>query len=202
MSVEGLEHYSKDELIEELINRQTFAGVVIYSRGDAKAGRLEPGEVVITKSPPLSQQGVEWLIETGRPLVAGMFGEKSPDAAGIPSQGLVLRVDPLPLRVDENGVIRVGGSRVTIDLIVEQYENGMTPEEMVSAYDALALADVYGVISYYMNHRDEVQDYLKRRHEQAADQRDRMETGRRPITRQELVARRDAEVKNHAPAGQ
>ena len=49
MSVEGLEHYSKDQLIEELINRQTFAGIVIYHRGDAKAGRLEPGETVMTK---------------------------------------------------------------------------------------------------------------------------------------------------------
>ena len=38
MSLEGLEHFSKDQLIAELINRQTFAGVAIWHRGDAKAG--------------------------------------------------------------------------------------------------------------------------------------------------------------------
>jgi hypothetical protein len=31
-----------------------------------------------------------------------------------------------PLRIDEGGVVRVGLGRVSLDLIVEQYENGMT----------------------------------------------------------------------------
>ena len=77
MSVEGLEHYSKDQLIGELINRQTFVGVVIFHRGDAKDGHLEPGEIVITKSPPLLREAVEELIRTGLSLVPGMFGEAS-----------------------------------------------------------------------------------------------------------------------------
>jgi hypothetical protein len=77
MSVEGLEHYSKDQLTAELINRSTFVGVVIFHRGDAKAGNLEPGEIVITKSPPLSREGVETLLKVGHSLVPGLFGEES-----------------------------------------------------------------------------------------------------------------------------
>jgi uncharacterized protein (DUF433 family) len=41
-------------------------------------------------------------------------------------------------------------------LVVEQYENGMTPEDMVRAYGTLELADVYAAIAYYLRHRDEV----------------------------------------------
>jgi uncharacterized protein (DUF433 family) len=69
--------------------------------------------------------------------------------------------------VDEGGAVRVGNSRISLDLIVEQYENGMTPEDMVRAYDTLMLADVHAVIAYYLRHRDEVRAYLQRRAEEA-----------------------------------
>src|SRR6516165_2153017 len=83
------------------------------------------------------------------------------------ANGLPLHAEPPPLRVEEGGVMRVGKSRVSLDLVVEQYENGMTPEEMVRAYDTLELADVYAVIAYYLQHRDEVRAYLERRREEA-----------------------------------
>ena len=84
-----------------------------------------------------------------------------------PATGLALHFDGPPLRVDEGGAVRVGNSRISLDLIVEQYENGMTPEDMVRAYDSLALADVYAAISYYLRYRDEVDVYLKRREAEA-----------------------------------
>ncbi len=76
---------------------------------------------------------------------------------------LPLHADAVPLRVDEGGVVRVGSTRVSLDLVVEQYDNGMTPEAMVRAYDTLVLADVHAVIAYYLRHSDEVRAYLKRR---------------------------------------
>ncbi len=66
---------------------------------------------------------------------------------------LLLAAEPPPLRVDEGGAVRVGNSRVSLDLVVEQYENGMTPEDLVRAYDTLDLADVHAVIAYYLRHR-------------------------------------------------
>jgi uncharacterized protein (DUF433 family) len=84
-------------------------------------------------------------------------------AAEGPAEGLPLYADRPPLRVDEGGAVRVGQSRITLDLVVEQYENGMTPEEMVRAYDTLRQVDVYAVVTYYLRHRDDVRAYLKRR---------------------------------------
>jgi uncharacterized protein (DUF433 family) len=74
---------------------------------------------------------------------------------------------PSPLRLAEGGAVRVGNSRISLDLIVEQYEAGATPEDMVRAYDTLALADVHAAIAYYLGHRDEVRNYLKWRAEEA-----------------------------------
>jgi uncharacterized protein (DUF433 family) len=115
---------------------------------------------------------------------------------------LTLHADPPPLRADEGGAVRVGGSRVRLDLVVEQYENGMTPEDMVRAYDSLDLADVYGVIAYYLRHRDEVRAYLTRRGEEAGALRSKVEGERPRVSRDALLARRRAGEKTDAAAGQ
>jgi uncharacterized protein (DUF433 family) len=94
-----------------------------------------------------------------------------------------------PLRPDQGGGVRVGKSRVSFDLIVEEYENGMTPEDLVRAYDTLSLADVYGVIAYYLRHQQEVKAYLKRRDTEADALRATIESERPRITREELMAR-------------
>src|SRR6266436_1830622 len=119
-----------------------------------------------------------------------------------PTEPLPLHADPLPLRLDEGGAVRVGNSRISLDLIVEQYENGMTPEDMVRAYDALVLADVHAVIAYYLRHRDEVRAYLKRREEEAKALRAKIEAERPRVSREELLARASVREKDNAPAGQ
>ncbi|HEY7157510.1 MAG TPA: DUF433 domain-containing protein [Gemmataceae bacterium] len=118
------------------------------------------------------------------------------------SELLPLHPERPPLRVDEGGAVRVGQSRISLDLIVEQYENGMTPEDMIRAYDTLVLADVHAVLAYYLRHRGEVQVYLKRRQEEAETLRAKLEAERSPVRREELLARRHAREKDHAPTGQ
>jgi uncharacterized protein (DUF433 family) len=115
---------------------------------------------------------------------------------------LPLHADLPPLRVDEGGVVRVGHSRISLDLVVKQYENGMMPQDMVRAYDTLALADIHAVIAYYLRHRDEVLAYLKRREEEADALRAKIEAERPRVGREELMARRSAREKDHAPTGQ
>ena len=115
---------------------------------------------------------------------------------------LPLDPDRPPLRVDEGGAVRIGKSRVSLDLVVEQYENGMTPEDMVRAYDTLLLADVHAVIAYYLRHRDAVCAYLKRREKEAETLRAKIEAERPRVPREELLARRRAMEKDHAPTGQ
>jgi uncharacterized protein (DUF433 family) len=108
----------------------------------------------------------------------------------------------VPLRLDEDGTVRVGNTRITLDLIVEQYENGMTPEDMVRAYDTLKLADVYGALACYLHHQEEVSAYLRRRDEEAATLQAEIENERPRIPKDELIARRSAMEQAHASTGQ
>ena len=102
--------------------------------------------------------------------------------------------------MDEGGVVRVGRSRVSLDLVVAQYENGMTPEDLVRAYDTLLLADVHAVVAYYLRHRDKVQAYLARRGAEAEALRTEIEAGHPRVSREELRARTAGEKAN-VPAG-
>ncbi|MCI0359822.1 MAG: DUF433 domain-containing protein [Planctomycetaceae bacterium] len=155
----------------------------------------------MTKSPPLSRADVEHLLQLGQSLVPGMFGELPAKTTKEPADGLPLQAESPPLRFDEGGVIRVGNGRISLDLIVEQYENGATPEDMVRAYDTLALADAYAAISYYLRHRDLVRNYLKRRAEEGEVLRTTIESDHPRVSREELMERRTAREKDHAPAG-
>jgi uncharacterized protein (DUF433 family) len=74
---------------------------------------------------------------------------------------LPLQADPLPIRVDSSGALRVGNTRVTIDSVLQSYLAGDTPEAIVQAFDTLELADVYAVIAHYLRHRTEFDQYLK-----------------------------------------
>src|SRR5436190_22596957 len=116
--------------------------------------------------------------------------------------GLSLHAESLPLREDEGGAVRVGKSRLSLDLVVEQYENGMTPEDLVRAYDSLDLADVHSVIAYYLRHREEVRAYMKRREAEAEALQARLEAERPRVSRAELLARRSAREKADASPGQ
>jgi uncharacterized protein (DUF433 family) len=118
------------------------------------------------------------------------------------ADGLPLHPDRPPLRVDEGGAVRVGNTRISLDLVVEQYENGMTPEDMVRAYDTLVLADVHAVIAYYLRHRDEVRAYLNGREEEAQALQAKIEAERPRVSREELLARHRARKKDNAPTGQ
>jgi len=72
-------------------------------------------------------------------------------------------VDEIPLAKDTQGVYRVGGTRVTLDLVVGAFNRGATAEEIAQKYDNLRLPDVYQVIGYYLKHADELADYLETR---------------------------------------
>jgi len=92
---------------------------------------------------------------------------------------LTMHPDPVPLRVDAQGVIRFADSRVPLDRVVECYKCGETPECIVDAFDTLCLADVYAAISYYLKHRDEVEAYLRVREARAQEMR-RLVEGMQP----------------------
>ena len=75
----------------------------------------------------------------------------------------------LPVSIDADGIARVGGTRITLDIVIGAFMRGDTPDEIVRGYDALSLADVYGAITYYLLHTDEVDEYLRVRHARAEE---------------------------------
>ena len=74
----------------------------------------------------------------------------------------------VPVQTDADGVVRVVGTRVTLESLVAAFDTGATAEEVVQQYPSVALADVYTVIAYYLRHQPEIQVYLTQRRQQAA----------------------------------
>ena len=113
---------------------------------------------------------------------------------------LSLAPEKLPLNRDSDGAVRVGGTRVTLDTIVDAFLAGATAEEIVQQYPSLDLADVYLIISYFLRHRGEVECYLQDRQAQCAEVRQLNESRFNPAgVRDRLIARRTAsETKSNA----
>lgn len=104
---------------------------------------------------------------------------------------LAVEILPLPLRADEYGVMRIGETRVRLDTVIIAWQQGESPEQIVENFDVLDLAEVYAVISYYLHHRTEVDEYMALN--QAEGERLRTEHERRfPAAgiRERLLARR------------
>ena len=72
-----------------------------------------------------------------------------------------------PLLAGADGVVRISGTRVTLDTLVNAFRAGATAEEIVLKYPSLDLADVYATIAYYLQHRAEIDGYLASREEAA-----------------------------------
>src|SRR5579871_511968 len=88
---------------------------------------------------------------------------------------ITLHAGPVPLCVDDTGTIRVGQSRVTLDVLLQYARMGMSPEEIARGLDTLTLADVHGALAYYFRHQAEVDNYLYRREEEAERLRQQVE---------------------------
>lgn len=81
----------------------------------------------------------------------------------------------LPLfEEDETGAIRVGSTRVLLELVIRAFQDGATPEIIVQRYSSLALSDVYLTIGYYLQHQDDINVYLEQREQLAEYVRQRL----------------------------
>jgi uncharacterized protein (DUF433 family) len=97
-----------------------------------------------------------------------------------------------PIRRDESGAFRVGESRVLLELVVRAFQDGATPEAIVQRYPTVTLADVYGVIAYYLRDPQPVDEYLAERERLANEVRQRVGPPAADLTavRERLQARR------------
>jgi uncharacterized protein (DUF433 family) len=116
---------------------------------------------------------------------------------------MVIQPDPVPLFDDGQGGLRVTGTRVLLERLIHAFEDGATPEGIVQSYDTLQLADVYAVLAWYLRHKAEVTDYLRRREVEAEAVRRMIEAKQpdRAELRARLMARRAQKEMLHAPPG-
>lgn len=59
-------------------------------------------------------------------------------------------------------VIRLKGHRLGLEQIVERYHEGYTPEQIALEYPGVDIEQIYGVITYYLHNRAEVDAYISR----------------------------------------
>src|SRR5438309_910381 len=110
----------------------------------------------------------------------------------------------VPLREEPAGVLRVGKSRVLLELVLRQFKAGATPEAIVQSYDTLNLADVYAVVSRYLAAPEPFEEYLRIREEVGDKARRDIEAiqGPQGNLREVLLARAKAMEAARAHAGQ
>jgi len=109
---------------------------------------------------------------------------------------MAFAVEAPPFREDAKGGLRIGASRVLVELVIRAFKDGATPEAIVQRYPTTTLPDIYGVIAYYLRHRAEMEAYLMTREHQAQEVRARIEAQQRDVAelRQRLLARQQTPV--------
>lgn len=99
----------------------------------------------------------------------------------------------VPLAVDGDGVARVGGTRVTLDTVVEAFKRGATAEEIAQQHPSVDLSDVYSVLGYYLSQREGVEAYLGERSAKSKAVRTEVESRFDPAgIRDRLISRSQA----------
>ena len=97
----------------------------------------------------------------------------------------------IPLQKHADGAWRISNTRVPVDTVIKAYLNGENAEEIAENFDTIRLADIYAILSYYLERPSEMGVYLQRRDEEAAQIRQRIEKEFPPDgLRQRLLARR------------
>ena len=82
---------------------------------------------------------------------------------------------PVPWQMGDDGVCRVGGTRVRLDTVITAFNQGSAAEEIQLKYPSLRLTDIYGVLAYYLWNQAEVDAYLRERTAQEALTRSQVE---------------------------
>ncbi|MGI8640008.1 MAG: DUF433 domain-containing protein [Pyrinomonadaceae bacterium] len=84
----------------------------------------------------------------------------------------------VPLTLWKDGSIRVKGTRLLIDMIINAHKRGSSPEEIFDAFPSneYTVADIYSIISYYLTHQSKIDNYLAEREKEAEQFWEKFET--------------------------
>ena len=146
----------------------------------------------------LSWRGLPWSLQTATPdlgdykIFYTYSHERLRFGRGDGMVELKVGPEPVPLAPDADGVVRVGGTRITLDVVTRAFDEGASPEEVAQRHPSLSLADVYSVFTYYLRHRAEVRAYLLERQKSSEEVRLQNEQRFPPKgVRERLLTRRE-----------
>ncbi len=74
---------------------------------------------------------------------------------------------------DPTEAIRLKGTRIDLQDVIELHRLGVPPERIADRYAGVELLSIYGAVAYYLANRDAVEEYLARREAVARDHRER-----------------------------
>src|SRR5690242_9241187 len=60
----------------------------------------------------------------------------------------------------EDGALRIAGTRVGLDTIVVRYHEGHTPERIAQSFPTVTLAQAYGAVAYYLENKELIDEFI------------------------------------------
>jgi hypothetical protein len=78
---------------------------------------------------------------------------------------------------------------------VHEFTGGATAEQIQDDFPTLSLREIYGAISYYLGNEDQVEEYLRRRDQEAAQLRSETEDRPRIDALRRRIRERNAGLK-------
>jgi len=58
--------------------------------------------------------------------------------------------------------IRIKGSRIAIEHVIEEFNQGMEPRQLLERFPTLTLEEVYATVTYYLHNKAQVDEYNRR----------------------------------------
>ena len=87
----------------------------------------------------------------------------------------------VPLRVEEDGGIRIGSTRVHLDTVITAHRMGDSAEAIAESYPSLKLSEVHAVLAWCLAHPAEIDAYIARRENEAQEIRRKIEERQGPM---------------------
>src|SRR5436305_14838127 len=55
----------------------------------------------------------------------------------------------------------ISGKRISLDSVVYEFRNGAAPESILRSFPLLTLEEIYGAITFYLSHQEQIDAYLR-----------------------------------------
>jgi uncharacterized protein (DUF433 family) len=63
--------------------------------------------------------------------------------------------------IQRDGGYYISNSRISLDSVVYAFHRGASPESIRRSFPLLTLEEIYGAITFYLSHQQEIDSYLK-----------------------------------------